>query len=96
MAESDRLVRVVMILAARTIASACNKPAWPTTWPKRRNMITPRIVSVQGVNTPANVPKPRLCVSERNAFDFDTAFFFGETLLAAADSDTYWIPNTAV
>ncbi len=31
-------------------------PASPTTRPKRRNMMTPRIVSVLGVKTPPKVP----------------------------------------
>ena len=56
MAESDSVVSVVMALAASTINSALKMPALPTTSPKRRNMITPRIVSTQGVNTPPKVP----------------------------------------
>ena len=31
-------------------------PACPTMNPARRNMITPRMVKIEGVNTPPNVP----------------------------------------
>ena len=31
-------------------------PEFPTTHPNRRYMITPRIVRIEGINTPPNVP----------------------------------------
>ena len=34
------------------------KPALPTTQPKRRYIITPKIVKIEGVKTPPNVPNP--------------------------------------
>lgn len=58
-AESESAVSVVIAFDATTMASAVHRPAFPTTWPKRRNMMTPRIVSVQGVKTPPKVPKRR-------------------------------------
>jgi hypothetical protein len=55
-AEIESPVRVVMSLAHSTMMMASRIPDSPTTWPKRRNMITPRIVSVLGVKTPPKVP----------------------------------------
>ena len=37
----------------KTITSV---PEFPITHPKRRYMITPRIVRIEGINTPPNVP----------------------------------------
>ena len=39
---------------------AQQSPDWPTIWPNRKNITTPRIVKVQGVKTPLKVPKPVL------------------------------------
>ena len=55
-AERESVVRPVMIFAQRTIPTANNTPLCPTTWPKRKNIMTPRMVNVQGVKTPPNVP----------------------------------------
>lgn len=41
-----------------TIARVPIKPALPTTQPKRKYMITPKIVNIEGVKTPPNVPNP--------------------------------------
>ena len=62
MADRDRLVKKVMVFDAAIITNAESTPACPTTYPRRKNMITPRIVNVQGVNTPANVPNFALAV----------------------------------
>ena len=56
-----------MTLAPSMIRMTAATPDWPTTWPRRRNMITPRMVSVQGVNTPPKVP---------NFFSLFFFFFF--------------------
>ena len=55
-ADIDRVVRVVMALAMIRIRSAWKIPASPITLPARMNMMTPRIVSMDGVKTPPNVP----------------------------------------
>ena len=54
---NDTAVKDVISLAHNTMMMASIIPDWPTIWPKRRNMITPRIVSTFGVNTPLKVPK---------------------------------------
>ena len=51
--------------------SALKMPAWPTTWPKRRNMMTPRIVSVLGVKTPPKVPNLPGCVFGEGFWDVE-------------------------
>ncbi|MEJ2503387.1 MAG: hypothetical protein P8177_08760 [Gemmatimonadota bacterium] len=51
-------VRKVIDVASVTITSAPSSPTLPTTHPKRRYMITPRMVRIDGVNTPPNVPSP--------------------------------------
>jgi hypothetical protein len=45
-----------MKCATRIIARVVNKPACPTIHGSRKYMITPRIVRIEGVNTPPNVP----------------------------------------
>lgn len=55
-AESDSPVRKVIEVAIVTINSVPANPTLPSTQPKRRYMITPRIVRMLGVNTPLNVP----------------------------------------
>ena len=59
MEAMDRPVMNVMAVAPPKIAKAFHRPAKPTTVLNRRNMITPRIVSRLGVNTPPKVPKRR-------------------------------------
>jgi hypothetical protein len=54
--EIDRPVIKVMALAPARISNAFQSPAWPTTVLNRRNMMTPRMVSRLGVNTPPKVP----------------------------------------
>lgn len=54
-AEIERVVRVVMALAMMRIKKACKMPASPITYPARMNIITPSIVSIEGVNTPPKV-----------------------------------------
>jgi hypothetical protein len=58
MVEMERAVRNVMLVASVTMISAPISPTLPTTHPNRRYMMTPRIVSTDGVKTPPNVPKP--------------------------------------
>lgn len=55
----DKLKAVVNVMATEmnNIPKAPTIPAFPTTHGCRMNMITPSIVKVVGVNTPANVPK---------------------------------------
>jgi hypothetical protein len=52
----DREVRKVMLVDSVTIMRVPIRPTFPTTHPKRRYMITPRIVRIEGVNTPPKVP----------------------------------------
>ena len=54
----DNPVRNVIALESVTITSVDTRPTDPSTQPKRRYMTTPMIVSMLGVNTPWNVPKP--------------------------------------
>lgn len=56
MAEIEKDVSVVISFAQRMMIRQLPILAWPTTSPKRRNMITPRIVKVLGVKTPPKVP----------------------------------------
>ena len=50
-------VDTVTTLAKRIINRAPPKPAFPTTHPRRKYIIAPRIVNIVGVKTPSNVPK---------------------------------------
>jgi len=59
MDDIDSPVQRVTALASRMIAIAPSRPALPTTQPRRRYMITPRIVSTVGVKTPPKVPNLR-------------------------------------
>lgn len=54
----EREVRKVMLVEMVTIIKEPINPTFPTTQPKRRYMITPRIVRMDGVNTPSNVLNP--------------------------------------
>ena len=49
-------VATVMLKANTMMPQAPSKPALPTTQPSRRYMMTPRMVSNVGVNTPPKVP----------------------------------------
>ena len=51
----DSEVRKVIDVAKVTMMSVPMSPTFPTTQPKRKYMITPRMVSMEGVNTPPNV-----------------------------------------
>jgi hypothetical protein len=57
-ASADALSAVtkVTVLASSTMSSVSGRPTFPTTQPKRRYMIRPRIVSTLGVKTPRKVP----------------------------------------
>ena len=57
MADIDRAVHSVIKNEIMMINHAPSKPAFPTTQPILRYIITPRIVSSVGVNTPPKVPK---------------------------------------
>ena len=65
-AEALRAVMQVMELASTTTSRVRGRPRLPSTQPKRRYMIRPRMVSTLGVYTPRKVPKVwggRLAVS---------------------------------
>ena len=49
-----------MSVASVSIMSARPRPALPTTKPRRRNRMIPRMVRTLGVKTPPNVPNPAL------------------------------------
>jgi hypothetical protein len=49
----------VIELASSTTSSVTGRPRLPTTHPKRRYMMRPRIVSTLGVKTPRKVPNLR-------------------------------------
>jgi hypothetical protein len=54
----ERLVRNVIELARVTMTSVRGRPTLPSTQPRRRYMMTPRMVRMLGVKTPLNVPNP--------------------------------------
>jgi len=56
MAEALRPVMNVIELASRTMKMVRGRPTLPTTQPKRRYMIRPRMVSTLGVHTPRKAP----------------------------------------
>ena len=56
MDDIDKPVEMVMLFANNIIATAPKNPALPTTQPRRKYIITPKIVTTSGVNTPPNVP----------------------------------------
>ncbi len=56
MADSENEVSTDMPLAKARINSARPSPALPTTYPRRRKRMMPRMVRMLGVNTPAKVP----------------------------------------
>ena len=55
----DKDVRKVMLVDIVTMINAPNNPTLPTTQPNLRYMITPKMVRIEGVNTPSNVLNPR-------------------------------------
>jgi hypothetical protein len=57
-AAREREVRKVIEVARLTIIRLPNNPTLPTTQPNRRYIITPRIVRIDGVKTPAKVLSP--------------------------------------
>ena len=73
MAERESVVRIVIALLANTIPKAAKTPALPTTTSKRKNMMTPKIVNTQGVNTPAKVHHKELqdLINENNVLRND-------------------------
>ena len=56
MDEILKPVETEIICANKIMTRALIRPAWPTTHPRRIYMITPKIVKMEGVNTPAKVP----------------------------------------
>ena len=54
-AEMEREVVKVIDFAIINMITAPTRPAWPTTKLARMNMITPKIVRIAGVKTPAKV-----------------------------------------
>ena len=63
MAEIDKPVRNVMAVAIVTMSRVPVRPTLPSTQPKRRYMITPKMVSTLGVYTPLKVPNEYPCFS---------------------------------
>jgi hypothetical protein len=61
MADNETLVRTELALASASISNARVRPALPTTNPRRRKKMIPRMVKTLGVNTPPNVPSPVPC-----------------------------------
>jgi hypothetical protein len=56
------------------------RPALPTTQPKRRYIITPKIVNIEGVKTPPNVSNPVAWAAELelgNELESEDDFTFG-------------------
>ena len=64
----ERPVHIVIDFANKIMITAPIKPALPTTHPKRRYIITPRMVKTSGVKTPANVPNLPLLSEESEPF----------------------------
>jgi GNAT superfamily N-acetyltransferase len=60
-ADSERLVSTEMPFAGARITSARPRPASPTTKPRRRTRMMPRMVRMLGVNTKPNVPRVPVC-----------------------------------
>ncbi len=58
-ADADNAVMKVIELASSTTSRVTGRPRLPTTHPKRRYMMRPRIVSTLGVKTPSKVPNWR-------------------------------------
>jgi hypothetical protein len=58
MEAMDKEVRKVMLVDMVTMMKVPSNPTFPTTHPKRRYMITPNMVRMEGVNTPSNVLNP--------------------------------------
>lgn len=56
MADIDKAVHNVIKNEMPIISQAPSRPALPTTQPRRKYIITPRIVSNVGVKTPPKVP----------------------------------------
>jgi hypothetical protein len=56
MDDIDKAVQRVIRKAIMMISQAPSNPAFPTTHPSLRYMITPSMVRSVGVNTPPNVP----------------------------------------
>ena len=54
----ERAVKNVIDVESVTIKKVPLSPTFPTTHPKRRYMMTPSIVRIDGVNTPPNVDNP--------------------------------------
>ena len=55
MEDIESPVAIVIVFESRIINIAPNKPALPTTHPRRKYIITPSIVKTSGVKTPPKV-----------------------------------------
>jgi hypothetical protein len=60
MEAMDKPVKKVMLVERVTMIKVPIRPTFPTTQPKRRYMITPKMVRIEGVKTPPKVPNPLL------------------------------------
>jgi hypothetical protein len=58
MEAMDNEVRKVMLVEIETIINVPSRPTFPTTHPNLRYMITPKMVRMEGVNTPSNMLNP--------------------------------------
>jgi len=76
-ADKEKVVRTEMPLARANMIRVRPRPALPTTKPKRRKRIIPRIVRILGVNTPAKVPM--LLFFESRVEFFESIFFIVKT-----------------
>ena len=59
-APMDRPVTKVSTWARVIRPQLPQSPIWPATQPMRKNKITPKMVKMQGRNTPKKVPNPGL------------------------------------
>lgn len=71
MAEMERLVSSVIEVARVTMTRLPSQPTLATTQPKRRYIITPKMVRIEGVKTPPNVPRPLAESSSGGGFEFE-------------------------
>jgi hypothetical protein len=74
----ERPVKNVIPVERLTMAKVPISPTFPTTQPKRRYIMTPRMVKMEGVNTPPNVPRPEEVFSS----DLDSRSDRGKNLIA--------------
>jgi len=68
--DIERPVQMVTVFAKRMMRTAPTNPVFPTTQVSLKYMITPRMVSTSGVNTPPKVPNLLSGVLFFVCFDF--------------------------